>query len=133
MAKHIIMARHKYPLTIPLILMSMVSFQYSTPAAKAAGETGAKGAQIYCYMRDNGNDHEVSWNAAYALIKRQSNSLFKTSPKHGAVMIIEAVVQEPNNYPNCGPYLGDLFGGKKTIDTDKPILEKKEKSERYSY
>lgn len=70
---------------------------------------GAKGAQVYCYMRSNGNIHEVSWTAAYALIKRQSASMFKTSPEHAAVMITEAVVQNPASYPDCGRYLGDLY------------------------
>ena len=70
---------------------------------------GAKGAQVYCYMRSSGNSHEVSWIAAYALIKRQSASLFKTSPEHAAVMITEAVVQNPGSFPDCGKYLGDLY------------------------
>lgn len=70
---------------------------------------GAKGAQIYCFMRSNGNNHEVSWAAAYALIKRQSASLFRTSPEHAAVMITEAVVQNPNAFPDCGRFLGDLY------------------------
>lgn len=81
-----------------------------SPGALAQTESpGAKGAQIYCYMRASGNSHAVSWSAAYALIKRQSASLFKTSPTHAAVMITEAVVQNPNTFPNCGRYLGDLY------------------------
>ena len=80
------------------------------PARAAAGEgTGGKGAQVYCFMRSNGNDHQVSWNAAYSLIKRQSASLFRTSPEHAAVMITEAVVNNPGSYPDCGRYLGDLY------------------------
>ena len=80
------------------------------PAQAAAGDTpGGKGAQVYCYMRANGNSHEVSWIAAYALIKRQSASLFKTSPEHASVMITEAVVQNPTNFPECGKYLGSLY------------------------
>jgi hypothetical protein len=70
---------------------------------------GAKGAQVYCYMRSSGNSHEVSWTAAYALIKRQSASMFKTSPEHAAVMITEAVVNNPGSFPDCGKYLGDLY------------------------
>lgn len=70
---------------------------------------GAKGAKVYCYMRGEGNTHKVSWEAAYALIKRQGDSLFKTSPEHAAVMITEAVVNDPSAYPNCGKYLGDLY------------------------
>lgn len=78
-------------------------------AQGADSSPGAKGAQVYCYMRSNGNIHEVSWMAAYALIKRQSASLFKTSPEHAAVMITEAVVQNPAGYPDCGRYIGDLY------------------------
>ncbi|MEY4759919.1 MAG: hypothetical protein RLZZ268_1417, partial [Cyanobacteriota bacterium] len=77
-------------------------------AASNAG-AGSKGAQIYCFMRNSGNNHQVSWDAAYAVIKRQNDKLFKTSPEHAAVMITEAVVQNPSVYPDCGRYLGDLF------------------------
>lgn len=70
---------------------------------------GAKGAQMYCFMRANGNTNQVSWDAAYALIKRQSDKWFKTSPEHASVMIAEAVVQNPGKFPDCGRYLGDLF------------------------
>ena len=70
---------------------------------------GGKGAQVYCFMRNNGNVHEVSWTAAYALIKRQSAGMFKTSPEHAAVMITEAVVQNPGTFPDCGRFLGDLY------------------------
>ncbi len=76
-------------------------------------DAGGKGAEVYCFMRRSGNDHEVSWNAAYALIKRQSSSLFKTSPEHAAVMITEAVVKSPEAYPDCGLYLGALFGSER--------------------
>lgn len=83
------------------------------PVARAQADSpGVKGAQVYCYMRGNGNSHEVSWSAAYALIKRQSASMFKTSPTHAAVMITEAVVQNPNTFPNCGRYLGDLYSAR---------------------
>jgi hypothetical protein len=66
-------------------------------------------------MRNNGNIHEVSWAAAYALVKRQSASLFKTSPEHAAVMITEAVVQNPNAFPDCGRFLGDLYTRRRTV------------------
>jgi len=82
---------------------------------------GAKGAQVYCYMRSSGNNHEVSWLAAYALIKRQSASLFKTSPEHAAVMITEAVVQNPGSFPDCGRYLGDLYTN--TVNRQKQAAE----------
>ena len=85
----------------------------SSVAAMADETTQVKGARIYCFMRSSGNDHNVSWNAAYALIKRQGRSMFKTSPEHASVMITEAVVNDPGSYPDCGRYLGDLFGGSK--------------------
>ena len=85
----------------------------SSAAVMADEATQSKGAKIYCFMRSSGNDHNVSWNAAYALIKRQGRSMFKTSPEHASVMITEAVVSDPGSYPDCGRYLGDLFGGSK--------------------
>lgn len=79
------------------------------PALARSNSTGEKGAQVYCFMRTSGNGHEVSWNAAYALIKRQSAGVFKTSPEHAAVMITEAVVNSPETYPECGRFIGDLY------------------------
>jgi hypothetical protein len=63
----------------------------------------------------------VSWTAAYALIKRQSASLFKTSPEHAAVMITEAVVNNPGSFPDCGKYLGDLYTN--TVNRQKQAAE----------
>ena len=83
------------------------------PAIARADSIPNKGAQVYCFMRTNGNDHNVSWEASYALIKRQKSGVFKTSPEHAAVMITEAVVNDPGTYPECGRYLGDLFQPKK--------------------
>ena len=95
----------------PLIagLLSLGPALSPARALTAGDSPGAKGAQVYCFMRSNGNNHEVSWTAAYALIKRQSASMFRTSPEHAAVMITEAVVQNPTTYPDCGRYLGDLY------------------------
>jgi len=81
---------------------------------------GAKGAQMYCFMRANGNTKQVSWDAAYALIKRQSDKWFKTSPEHASVMIAEAVVQNPSKFPDCGRYLGDLFAKPESKPEPKP-------------
>ena len=99
-------------LLIPTVAMGLLdpSQLLGRPALAAAGDSpGGKGAQVYCYMRVAGNNHEVSWIAAYALIKRQSASLFKTSPEHASVMITEAVVQNPTSFPECGKYLGSLY------------------------
>jgi len=100
-----------------------VGFSFG-PSARAQAETpGVKGAQVYCYMRSNGNSHEVSWTAAYSLIKRQSASMFKTSPTHAAVMITEAVVQNPNTFPNCGRYIGDLYSARVSSSGAPPASE----------
>ncbi|NQV10562.1 MAG: penicillin amidase [Cyanobacteria bacterium] len=89
----------------------------SQTTAAVGTDPSSKGAEVYCFMRQSGNDHEVSWTAAYALIKRQSASLFKTSPQHGAVMITEAVVNNPSAFPDCGRYLGALFGSERGAST----------------
>jgi len=94
------------------VLLPLAGMLLAAAPVEAASANTKKGAQIYCYMRTNGNDHAVSFKASYALIKRQSSGVFKTSPEHAAVMITETVVAEPETYPDCGRYLGDLFGGK---------------------
>jgi hypothetical protein len=99
------------------LLLSLAGFAglSLTPLDATAGNLpeAVKGAKIYCFMRSSNNDHNVSWEAAYALIKRQKSGVFKTSPEHAAVLIAEAVVDDPGSYPECGQYLGDLFGGGK--------------------
>ena len=115
----------------------------ATHPLQAAEATKDKGAKIYCYMRSSGNDHKVSWNAAYAVIKRQGRSMFKTSPEHASVMITEAVVNDPGNFPDCGQFLGDLFGGNtqpataatlgKSTTITESTIESTDDTTRYSY
>ena len=69
------------------------------------------GADIYCFMRNGGNTHEPSWEAAYQFIKNKKQGLFKTSPKQAASLIVEEVVQDPTKYEDCINYLGDLYTG----------------------
>ena len=69
------------------------------------------GADIYCFMRNGGNTHEPSWQAAYQFIKNKKQGLFKTSPKQAASLIVEEVVQNPTKYEDCINYLGDLYTG----------------------
>ena len=110
-----------------------------TPAVQAGEPTEEKGAKIYCFMRSSGNDHKVSWNAAYAVIKRQGSGMFKTSPEHASVMITEAVVKDPGNFPDCGQFLGDLFGGNTqpattaTLGNSSTVTNSSEDTTRYSY
>ena len=105
------MLRSTLARVLPALALTAAMVGALSPARAADNPTDAagKGAQVYCFMRNSGNNHEVSWLAAYALIKRQSASLFKTSPEHAAVMITEAVVQNPGTFPDCGKYLGDLY------------------------
>ena len=109
------------------------------PVVQAAEGTEEKGAKIYCFMRSSGNNHKVSWNAAYAVIKRQGSGMFKTSPEHASVMITEAVVKDPGNFPDCGQFLGDLFGGNTqpataaTLGKSTTITESTDDTTRYSY
>ena len=128
------MARSRNRIALPLTIFGLACISlFLSPGNAKAVDTGSKGAQIYCFMRGSGNSHEVSWNASYEVIKRQANSLFKTSPKHGAVMITEAVVQNPQEYNNCGKYLGDLFAEPSPIEIDIESRVPKEKGDRYSY
>jgi len=102
-----------------------------------ANEVGRKGAEVYCFMRESGNPHNVSWEAAYARIKRQGSGLFKTSPKHAAVLITETVVSDRKTFGGCGKYLGALYNGAQTagegIDTDLSNDSDSGASDRYSY
>ena len=70
---------------------------------------GSFGAEIFCTMRDGGNDHESSWEAAYSYIKRQKGGFFKTSPKQAAAQIIETVVRERDKFSFCIEYLNKLY------------------------
>jgi len=101
------------------------------------------GADIYCFMRNGGNTHEPSWEAAYQFIKNKKQGLFKTSPKQAASLIVEEVVQDPTKYEDCINYLGDLFTGNSRfmeVSSDKklenevnPIIENTEKSPKGKY
>ena len=100
-------------------------------------------------MRDGGNDHESSWEAAYSYIKRQKGGLFKTSPNQAAAQIIETVVREREKFSYCVEYLNQLHPDRKLqLENDRKekrrkkaeILKEKENKnfseetfDRYSY
>ena len=86
--------------------------------------SGGFGAEIFCTMRDGGNDHESSWEAAYTYIKKQKGGLFKTSPKQAASQIIETVVREREKFSYCVEYLDKLYPDRKL---QKEIKEQEEK------
>ena len=84
---------------------------------------GSFGAEIFCTMRDGGNDHESSWDAAYTYIKKQKGGIFKVSPKQAAAQITETVIREREKFSYCGEYLDNLHPNRKLIRD----LEKEEK------
>ena len=88
-----------------LLLGSFTCISLLTPKIYA----GSFGAEIFCTMRDGGNDHESSWEAAYSYIKRQKGGFFKTSPKQAAAQIIETVVREKDKFNDCVEYLDKLY------------------------
>ena len=87
---------------------------------------GSFGAEIFCTMRDGGNDHESSWQAAYSYIKKQKGGLFKTSPKQAAGQIIETVVRERDKFSYCVEYLDQLHPDRK-LQLENNRKEKKRK------
>ena len=110
---------------------------------------GSFGAEIFCTMRDGGNDHESSWQAAYSYIKKQKGGIFKTSPKQAAGQIIETVVREKDKFSYCVEFLDQLHPDRKLqLENDRQekrrkkeeLLQEKENEEysketfdRYSY
>ena len=85
------------------------------------------GAEIFCTMRDGGNDHESSWDAAYSYIKKQKGGLFKVSPKNAAAQITETVVREREKFSFCVEYLDKLHPNRKLIRELEKEEERKEK------
>ena len=73
-----------------LLLISLGIF---TPLTFNTSKVNASsfGAEIFCTMRDGGNDHESSWDAAYTYIKKQKGGLFKVSPKNAAAQILSLI------------------------------------------
>ena len=107
------------------------------------------GAEIFCTMRDGGNDHESSWEAAYTYIKKQKGGIFKVSPRQAASLITETVIRESEKFRYCIEYLDNLHPNRKLKKEmkDREIRRKKlekeleetntefteENLERYSY
>ena len=74
---------------------------------------GSFGAEIFCTMRDGGNDHESSWEAAYTYLKKQKGGIFKVSPKQAASQITETVIRENEKFRYCVEYLDNLHPNRK--------------------
>ena len=109
-----------------LILLTLGIY---TPLALFTSNTYASsfGAEIFCSMRDGGNDHESSWDAAYSDIKKQKGGFFKVSPKNAAAQITETVIREKDKFQYCVGYLDNLHPNRKLIRDLKKEEERKEK------
>ncbi len=129
----------KEKLFLPLIAILVPSLLFISEA-----NASSFGAEIFCTMRDGGNNHESSWEAAYSYIKRQKGGLFKTSPNQAAALIIETVVREKNKFDYCVEFLDQLHPDRKLQQEKKmkaeKLFEEKEDSkyseetfDRYSY
>ena len=88
---------------------------------------GSFGAEIFCTMRDGGNDHESSWDAAYTYIKKQKGGFFKVSPKQAAAQITETVIREKEKYSYCIEYLDNLHPNRKLQRELQKEAKRKEK------
>jgi len=117
------MQRLKYQ---KLILLTVGIF---TPLTITISKVNAStfGAEIFCTMRDGGNDHESSWEAAYTYIKQQKGGIFKVSPKRAASQITETVIRENEKFSYCVEYLDNLHPNRKLIRDLEKEEERKEK------
>ena len=108
----------------------LLAFGICTPLTLTTSKVNASsfGAEIFCTMRDGGNDHESSWDAAYAYIKKQKGGIFKVSPKNAAAQITETVIREKENFSYCVEYLDKLHPNRKLIrelEKEEELREKK--------
>ena len=84
------------------------------------------GAEIFCAMRDAGNNHESSWEAAYTYIKQKKGGIFKVSPKRAASQITETVIRESEKFSYCVEYLDKLYPNReieKELDDNEEFTE----------
>jgi len=117
------MQKFKNEKLIFLALGIFTSLTLTTPKVNAT----SFGAEIFCTMRDGGNDHESSWDAAYTYIKKQKGGFFKVSPKNAAAQITETVIREKDKFQYCVGYLDNLHPNRKLIRDLKKEEERKEK------
>ena len=108
------------------LLLPIITIFFPTLLLIPKASAGSFGAEIFCTMRDGGNDHESSWEAAYSYIKRQKGGLFKTSPKQAAGQIVETVVRERDKFSYCVEYLDQLYPDRK-LQMENNRKEKREK------
>ena len=95
-----------------IILLTLGLF---TPLTITTSKVSAStfGAEIFCTMREGGNDHNSSWEAAYTYIKQQKGGIFKISPKRAASQITETVIRESEKFNYCVEFLDNLHPNRK--------------------
>jgi len=108
----------------------LLAFGICTPLTLTTPKVNASsfGAEIFCTMRDGGNDHESSWEAAYTYIKKQKGGIFKVSPKQAASQITETVIRENEKFKYCVEYLDNLHPNRK-LERDLQKEEKRKEKE----
>ena len=117
------MQRFKNKKLILLVFGICTTLTLTTSQIKAS----SFGAEIFCTMRDGGNDHESSWEAAYTYIKKQKGGIFKVSPKQAASQITESVIRDRETFSYCVEYLDKLHPNRKLLRDLQKEKERKEK------
>ena len=109
--------------------LTLLTLGLFTPLFLTTSKVNASsfGAEIFCTMRDGGNDHESSWEAAYTYIKKQRGGLFKVSPKNAAQQITETVIREKEKFSFCVEYLDKLHPNRKLLRDLRKEREAQEK------
>ena len=116
--------QQKKLIILTLVITSPLCLQISRVHA------GSFGAEIFCTMRDGGNDHESSWDAAYTYIKKQKGGIFKVSPKQAAAQITESVIRDRETFSYCVEYLDKLHPNRKLIRDLQKEEERKNKESK---
>ena len=114
-------SKHKKLILSSLGLYTLLALFTSKTHASSCG------AEIFCTMRDGGNDHESSWEAAYSYIKKQKGGFFKVSPKNAAAQITETVIREREKFQYCVEFLDNLHPNRKLIRDLEKEEERKQK------
>ena len=110
------------------LILFLVAMCFPTLLFIPQASAASFGAEIFCTMRDGGNDHESSWRAAYGYIKKQKGGIFKTSPMQAAGQIIETVVREREKFSYCVEYLDQLNPDRKLqLENNRKEKRRKEK------
>ena len=120
----------KRKLIFNFILTTPLALTFTNPAM-----AGSFGAEIFCTMRDGGNEHESSWEAAYSYIKKQKGGFFKVSPKQAASQIVETVVREREKFSYCVQYLDQLHPDRQLtrdlkLEEERKAKEAKERKDK---